>query len=363
MAEIKMLLGTRKGLVTYSKNGHGNWVYENAHFLGIPVSIATVDPHTGYWWAMLDHGHWGCKLHRSKDGHQWEEVTAPKYPDGEEIKDGVPATTKYLWAFTSGGADRPDTIYIGTEPGGLFKSEDNGNSFELVRGLWGHPSRKEFWFGGGRENPGIHSILVDPKNSDHIFVGISCAGVFETNDNGQSWVPRNKGLKAAFLPDPNTDIGHDPHLVVMSKANPEVMWQQNHCGIFRTENGGEEWNEVSQPGGPANFGFAISAHETDPEVAWVIPGISDEIRVAVDQSLCVCRTDDGGKTWKDFRKGLPQLTSFDIVYRHALGVNGESLAFGTTTGNLYLSNDAGESWETLNANLPMIYSLEFAEAD
>ena len=354
-----LLLGTRKGLVVYKLNGNGAWSYDRTHFLGIPVTIATIDVVTGTWWALLDHGHWGCKLHRSADGQTWEEVEAPKYPDGEEVKDGVPAVTKLLWAFSNSGGDKPGHIMIGTEPGGLFQSMNNGDSFELVKALWDHPSRKEGWFGGGRDHPAIHSIIVDPRNSDHIYIGISCAGVFETLDGGQSWHPKNKGLKADFLPDPESEIGQDPHLVVMSKSDPDVMWQQNHCGIYKTADGGNLWEDVSQPGGPANFGFAVAVHDEDPDVAWVVPGISDEVRVAVDQSLCVCRTEDGGRSWSDFRKGLPQKDSFDLVFRHALDITGDTLAFGTTTGNLYMSNDLGTNWETITSNLPMVHSVEF----
>lgn len=363
MAQELLLLGTRKGLVVFKKNAQGEFTYHKTDFLGVPVTIATIDHNTGYWWALLDHGHWGTKIHRSKDGVKWEELEAPKYPEGEEVKDGVPAATKLLWAFSSGGKDQLGTIYIGTEPGGLFKSTDNGDTFELNRGLWDHPSRKEQWFGGGRDHPGIHSILVDPANSDHIYVAISCAGTFETKDGGATWHPQNKGLQAEFLPDPNSEIGQDPHLVDWCAADPSVMWQQNHCGIYRSADAGKSWTDISEKEGVANFGFAIAAHSTNPEVAWVVPGISDMVRVAVDQSLCVCRTDDGGKTWKTFSEGLPQASAFDITYRHALDVNGDSLAFGTTTGNLYLSNDGGESWKALSNNLPMIHSVEFHTID
>ena len=203
---------------------------------------------------------------------------------------------------------------------------------------------------------------MDEDNPQHIFVGISVAGVFETTDGGVTWNPRNKGLKADFLPDPSIEIGQDPHLVVKCPAHPEVMWQQNHCGIYRTSNGGEKWEDISETKGPANFGFAIQAHKSDPNVAWVVPGISDEIRVAVDQSLVVCRTDDGGKSWKQQRNGLPQSNCYDIVYRHALDLTGDTLAFGTTTGNLYLSDNEGDKWSCLNSNLPMIHSVEFVMA-
>ena len=360
MSDRKFLLvSSRKGLIVYRRNTAGKWEHHQTHFLGIPVTLATIDPVTGTWWALLDHGHWGCKLHRSRDGKQWEELPAPKYPEDKELKPGVAAATKYLWAFSNGGVDRPGEIFIGTVPGGLFHSKDNGDSFQLITGIWDHPSRDQ-WFGGGFDDPGIHSILVDPRNSDHITIGISVAGVFKSEDGGLTWQVRNKGLRADFLPDPASDIGQDPHLVVTTAADPDVLWQQNHCGIYRSADGGLNWSDISQPGGLANFGFAIAADQSNPEVAWVVPGVSDEIRVAVDRALCVCRTEDGGKTWQELRHGLPQSHCFDIVYRHALANNGNSLAFGTTTGNVYFSEDGGDKWNLLNGNLPMVYAIEFA---
>lgn len=353
------MLGTRKGLVTYQRDASG-WKLRDANFLGIPVSLTHVDSRNGTWWACLDHGHWGQKLHKSMDqGKSWEEVEAPKYHEGMEMKEGEPAAVRYLWAFAEGGPENQDIMYIGTEPGGLFESHDGGSSFSLVESLWNHPSRKDNWFGGGRDYPGIHSIVVDPRNSDHIYIGISCAGVFETMDRGKTWEVRNKGLRADFLPDPSAEVGHDPHLLVACASQPEVLWQQNHCGIFRSIDGAGNWKEITQNGGPAKFGFAIAAAENNPEQAWVVPAVSDEQRVAIDGALCVCRTDDGGKTWKDFRKGLPQKDCYDIAFRHALDVDGETLVFGTTTGNLFLSNDSGESWECLNSTLPMVHSVAF----
>jgi len=355
-----LLLGTRKGLITYNKNSKGDWKYERISFLGEPVSLAFVDERSDTWWACLDLGHWGSKLHKSTDrGENWLEVDSPKYPDGEVVKDDIPASTKYLWAFAHGGSDYPERLYIGTEPGGLFVSNNGGSSFELNEALWNHPSRKEQWFGGGRDNPGIHSIVVDPRDSDHLFVGISCAGVFESLDAGSSWEPRNKGLKANFLPDPNSEIGQDPHLVVASPSNPDFLWQQNHCGIFKSENGGKLWTDVSQKKGTAYFGFAISVDENDPKTAWVAPAIDDETRVAVDGSLCICRTENGGESWTDLRNGLPQENTFDLVYRHAMDITKDTLAFGTTTGNLYLSENRGDNWLALSNNLPMIHSLSF----
>ena len=347
-----LLLGTRKGLIVYQKQ-NGNWNLLRTDFLGIPVSIAYVDESTNTWWACLDHGHWGVKLHRSSDeGKTWEEIAAPVYPEGEVIKDDKPASLKYIWAV----AKRGNQLLLGTDPGGLFESSDNGNSFSLNRGLWDHPSRKG-WFGGGRDNPGIHSICVDPRDENHIYIAISCAGVFETTDGGSTWNPRNKGLKADFLPDPDSEIGQDPHLMVMCPNNPDVMWQQNHCGIFRTTDGAKNWEEITDKNGPADFGFAIEVHPENENMAWVIPGVSDGVRVAIDGKLQVCRTDDGGKTWKSFSNGLPQENCYDIVYRHCLDYNGEDLVFGSTTGNVFVSNDMGENWKCISNYLPMVYSV------
>ncbi len=361
MSKSLLFLGTRKGLIIY-KRSQNSWDYHSTHFLGIPVTMVYVDERTNIWWACLDHGHWGIKLHKSIDkGNNWEEIEAPKYPEGIEIKADTPASNKYIWAFAHGGKDNPEKLLIGTIPGGLFSSEDNGKSFELNNALWNHPSRKDHWFGAGFDYPGIHSILVDPRDSNHFHVGISVAGVFETTDNGQSWIPRNKGLRADFLPDPHAEVGHDPHLMVACPTDPDILWQQNHCGIYRSVDGGKNWDDVSQKDGPANFGFTIAVHETNPDQAWVIPGISDVSRTAINQALLVSRTDDGGRSWIEQRKGLPQNHCFDIVYRHSLDITGETLAFGTTTGNVFLSEDLGNNWSCLNHFLPMVYAVHFAK--
>ena len=355
-----MLLGTRKGLAIYRKNGNG-WQYKDMYFHGIPVSLAKVDSRTNTWWAMLDHGHWGVKLHKSDDeGKTWEELAAPKFPEGEEIKEDQPASVKYLWALEHGGNDNPGKLWFGTVPGALFSSNNNGKEFSLNRSLWDHPTRKEGWFGGGFDQPGIHSIVVDPRDSNHIFIGISCAGVFESTDAGETWTIRNKGLRADFLPDPEAEVGHDPHLLLACNSNPDVMWQQNHCGIFRTTDAAKNWDDITEKDGVANFGFTIAINHDDTGQAWVVPAVSDGNRIAIDGALVVCRTDDGGKSWKELRNGLPQQGCFDIVYRHGMDVDDNVAAFGTTTGNLFLSEDYGENWKCLSHHLPMIHSVHFA---
>ncbi|GJM35164.1 MAG: hypothetical protein DHS20C18_41650 [Saprospiraceae bacterium] len=356
-----LLIGTRKGLIVYHYRS-GEWRLESTHFPGIPVSIAYADPRLDTWWACLDHGHWGVKLQRSLDrGENWEEVKAPAYPEAAKVKDDISATTRYLWAMQHGGIKYPNRMWIGTEPGGLFVSKNGGDDFQLVESLWNHPSREEQWFGGGRDYAGIHSIVLDPRDEDHLFVGISCAGVFETTDSGKNWTVRNKGLHADFLPNPKAEVGHDPHLLVAAPSAPDILWQQNHCGIFRSSNAAQQWDDITQKDGPAKFGFAIAVAEDNPDQAWVAPAVSDTHRVAIDGALCISRTDDGGKTWQDFRKGLPQENCYDIVYRHGLANTGDWVVFGTTTGNIFISDDRGYHWQVLSNYLPMIYSVQFTE--
>ena len=286
---------------------------------------------------------------------------APAYPQGMEIKEGEPAATRYLWAMQHGGLSNPNRLWIGTEPGGLFVSEDGGMQFDLVESLWNYPGRSEQWFGGGRDHAGIHSIVLDPRDEDHIYIGISVAGVFETRDGGKNWEVKNKGLRADFLPDPHSEVGQDPHILVAAPTDPDVLWQQNHCGIFRSKDGAQQWEDVSQKEGPANFGFALAVAEDNADQAWVAPAVSDTFRVAIGQSLCISRTDDGGKTWTAYRNGLPQEGCFDIVYRHALANSGDGVVFGTTTGNLFYSPDRGENWQAISHYLPMVHSVQFIE--
>ena len=362
---MKLLLGTAKGLIAYEKSNN-KWQFTTVHFLGLPVSMVFIDERSNTWWAGLPHRHWGQKLHRSLDeGTTWEQVAAPRYPIDARLKNGKNATLKLIWCMAQGGLAKPNELWLGTEPGGLFHSKDNGASFQLVESLWNHPSRSDLWFGAGRDEPFIHSIVIDPLDNDHVYVAVSCAGVFETMDGGKTWTPRNKGLKAAYLPNPNVEVGHDPHLLLatpsVSEPHSLVLWQQNHCGIFRSIDGGFNWDDVSDKNGIAHYGFALAIDNKNPLRAWVIPAVSDEIRVAHDLALCVCRTEDGGQTWQQLRNGLPQEYCFDIVFRHSLSIMDSTLAFGTTTGNLYISEDWGDSWHCLSHHLPRIDSVTFVK--
>jgi len=362
-----LFLGTRKGLFTLRREAHG-WRTAAVAHAGIPIAYACRDPRTGTLWAAQDNGHWGQKLHRSRDGGAtWELVPSPKYPEDAVMLDRmsdwenpkeVPATLRYLWVIQPGHPSQPDRLYLGTEPGGLFRSDDGGDTWELDRALWDHPSRRQ-WFGGGRDYAGIHSVIVDPRDPTHVYVGISCAGVFETTDDGAAWEPRSKGMLADFLPDPTTEIGQDPHFVVACPAAPDVLWTQHHCGVFRSTDGARSWQAVSTRGETAHFGFAVAVDPADPETAWVVPATSDEQRIAVHDALCVCRTTDGGRTWEALRAGLPQSGCYDIVFRHGLDLSGDRLAFGSTTGNVFVSEDRGDSWTCLGNHFPPVYSVRF----
>lgn len=371
-----LVASTRKGLLVL-KQRDGKWAVIHESFPGMHVSLSGIDRRSGHLYVMIDTGHFGMKLHRCNqflqtvtdsgskeiDALVFEELEAPKYPEGSKLKNGNDATLKYQWAFATGDENQPGRIYIGTEPGGLFISDDHGESFKLCSGLWDHPSRLDQspgWMGGGRDEPGIHSICVDPRDADTIRVAISCAGVFRSQDGGESWHTQNKGLKAEFLPDPDSDIGHDPHLMVQCDSQPDKLWQQNHCGIFCTTDGAENWTGVSQPEVPAHFGFAVVTDPNNGDIAWVVPAEADMVRAAVHRKLGVSRTLDGGKTWQHFTNGLPQENCYDFAFRHSLDLLGDQLAFGTACGSIYVSDDRGENWTTVGSHFPPVYALEFA---
>lgn len=359
--QTKLLVGTSKGLIIYRRRAPAmqsstSWKFDRVVFDGFPVSVVYSDERTNTWWAALSHRHWGEKLHYSNDeGKSWKEVVGPDYKD-HLYRPGKPASLKRIWSMHHAGVDRPGGLWLGTEPGGLFYSEDSGKRFQLVESLWNHPSRQDpsQWFGAGKDYPFLHSIAVDPRDSKHLYIGVSCAGVFETRDAGKSWELCNEGLIATYLPNPHPEVGHDPHRILICKSDPNILWQQNHCGIFRTTNGGKDWQDVSGPGGFPKYGFALAIDRDDPNTAWVIPAESDERRVPRNLSLTVCSTHDGGRNWISNQAGLPAENAFDLVLRHAFDKKENALVFGTNNGNLYASDNNGTSWEVISNNLPMV---------
>jgi photosystem II stability/assembly factor-like uncharacterized protein len=342
---------------------------QRSSFAGDNVTLALVDGVDGCWYAALDHGHFGAKLHRSEDdGESWVEVGAPEYPpkpadEDERSDDGksFPWALQRIWALAIAGADRPGELWAGTIPGGLFRSRDRGQTWSLVESLWRHPDRKR-WFGGGADLPGIHSILVDPRDSRRVLVGVSCGGVWETTDDGESWTVRATGMRADFMPPEHVDdpVIQDPHRVVACPESFDQLWTQHHCGIWRSTDGARSWTEIKQAG-PSTFGFAVAVHPRDPDTAYFVPAISDQHRIPLDGRMVVTRTRDGGASFDVLRNGLPQNHAYDLVYRHALDIDrsGDLLALGSTTGNLWVSEDGGDHFITVSTHLPPIHAVCF----
>jgi hypothetical protein len=342
------------------------WKINQVSFLGLNVTLSMIDPRDGSWYVAIDTGHFGIKLHRSTDqGATFVELAVPTYPSGETIATGdgkppQPANLKLIWSLAAGHASQPGRLWAGTAPGGLFRSDDHGASWELVRGLWDHPARKE-WFGGGLDSPGIHSICVDPRDPKIVRVAVSCAGVWTTYDDGLTWQNTAHGMIAEYMPperqlDPNIQ---DPHRMVQCLNAPDHLWVQHHNGVFRSTDSSTSWQPVRDVP-PAVFGFAVAVHPHDPQTAWFVPGVKDECRVPVDAKLVVTRTRDGGHTFQVLSHGLPTENCYDIVFRHALAIDatGNQLAFGSTTGGLWWSHDQGDHWTQLPARLPPIHSVE-----
>jgi photosystem II stability/assembly factor-like uncharacterized protein len=354
------MMCTRKGMFEFSGSG-ATWKIVKHHFAGEPVTQFHVEKKTGAWFAALNLGHFGVKLKKSVDrGATWEELPCPAFPpkptEGEWASDETPWNVSHIWALESDGQG---ALWAGCMPAGLFRSRDGGQSWQMMEALWFNEKRKA-WIGGGNDYPGLHTIIIDPDNPKKISVAISCGGLWTSADDGATWRNFGKGQIASFMPpeaadDPNAQ---DPHRVDMCKAVPQVWWMQNHCGLYRSTDAGENWQPLPNSK-PSDFGFPIVADPTNPLRAWMVPTQADVIRAAPDGALCVNRTDDGGATWQTFRTGLPQSHAYHLIYRHnlALAPDGHTLVMGSTTGGVWMSVDAGESWRTLPVSLPLVSAV------
>jgi hypothetical protein len=369
----KFLVATRKGLFTFERGPSrvSPWAITSTAFLGDNISMVLEDRRDGAIWAALDHGHFGAKLHVSRDGgNTWSESVSPAFPPKPEGQEEVepaggrpiPWTVLRIWALEAGGEDDPDGLWCGTIPGGLFRSDDRGASWELVRSLWDHPKRRE-WFGGGAEFPGIHSICVEPGNSNRIAIGVSCGGVWVTEDRGATWTCRAEGMRAEYMPPERQSDPYiqDPHRVVRCPANPRYLWASHHNGAFRTTDGAVSWQEVTVP--PSSFGFAVAVHPTKPDTAWFVPAESDQRRIPIGGRVVVSRTRDGGQSFTELTRGLPQRHAYDLTYRHGLDIDrsGDQLALGTTIGSLWVTSDQGDSWQTAAEHLPPVYAVRWVD--
>ncbi len=360
MAErVALLVGTRKGLFVLDGDANrDSWAVRGPLCDGWPLHDAIYDPTSGAIFAGGGSNWYGPAVWRSDDlGETWthssEGIT---YGD-----DAEKVTTIWSLATGPGGA-----MYAGVEPAGLFRSGDGGATWSHVEGLTNHPSRPEWQPGNGGLI--LHSIVPSPDDADRVWVGISSVGAFETSDGGKSWSTRNKGVRAGFMPEGQQypDFGQCVHKLVMAADGGEHLYQQNHCGVYRSTDGGRQWEEIT-PGLPTEFGFPMGAHPRDPKTVWTIPLTEpDAGRFMIDGHAAVYRSNDGGTTWQKSTAGLPQDNAYISVLREAMAVDSldpVGVYFGTSTGQLYGSRDEGRTWSIVADNLPAIWSVEAAIVD
>ena len=367
-AQVTLLIATRKGLWTLAGDAaRRTWKLAGPHFLGHIVHHARVDPRDGKTLlAAARTGHLGPTIFRSTDrGRTWKEAARPPAFAADSGR-----TVDHTFWLAPGHASQPGVWYAGTSPQGLFRSEDGGVTWTGVDGFNAHPQRKA-WCGGDQDGtpdgPKLHSILIDPRDPAHMYIGMSSGGVFESQDGGRDWRPLNRGVKADFLPDPNAEYGHDPHCVRLSPVLPDRLYQQNHCGIFRLDRPETRWTDIGggMPKSVGPIGFPMVLHPREPDTLWVFPmdGSSVWPRVSPGGKPAVFRSVNGGRTWRRQAEGLPTAQAWWTVKRQAMTADSATkvgIYFGTTSGELWGSRDEGESWRCLAAHLPHIYAVEVA---
>jgi photosystem II stability/assembly factor-like uncharacterized protein len=366
MSGVRVLVGTKKGAFILESDGkRENWEISGPHFPGWEIyhlKGSPADPDRLY--ASQSRGWFGQLIQRSNDaGKTWEPVGNKFAYDGipgtHQWYDGKPHPWEFarVWHIEPSPHD-PDTIYAGVEDAALFRSTDGGQNWAELSGLRGHGT-------GPRWQPGagglcLHTILLDPVNRDRIFVAISAAGSFRTDDGGVTWRPINQGLVSNYIPDPKAEVGHCVHRIAMHRSRPETLFMQKHWDVMRSDNAGDSWTEVSG-NLPTDFGFVIDVHAHEPETIYVVPITSDSEHFPLEGKLQVYRSRTGGNDWEALTKGLPQSNCYVNVLRDAMSVDSLDscgIYFGTTGGQVYASNDTGDSWNAIVHDLPPVLSVE-----
>ena len=365
-----LLVGTRKGaFVMAADGGRQRWAMTSPMFLGHVVQHLVLDPRDGRTLVMACRtGHLGPTVFRSTDlGASWTEASRPPAFDAGDVHGR--AVRAVFW-LTPGHADETGTWYAGTSPQGLFRSTDGGDTWTAVRGWNDHPNWGTWaeWpdTEGTPDGSLLHSVLVDPRDPSHLYIGLSGGGVFESTDGGGDWHPLNAGCTVDFLPDPNPEFGQDPHCVRMHPSQPDRLYQQNHCGIYRLDRPEGRWHRIGDhmPREVGDIGFPIELHPRDPDTAWVFPMDGTDVwpRTSPDGRPAAYVTRDGGASWTRQEQGWPARGWF-TVKRQAMCNDGRDplgLYVGTTSGEIWASDDEGEHWRCIAAHLPEIYSLECA---
>jgi photosystem II stability/assembly factor-like uncharacterized protein len=367
MSRVRVLIGTRKGAFVATSDGtRQHWDVSGPHFGGWEIyhlKGTPADPNRLY--ASQSTGWFGQLIQRSNDGGKtWEAVGNKFAYEGEPGThlwyDGTPRPWEFkrVWHLEPSLTD-PDTVYAGVEDAALFRSTDAGQTWQELPGLRGHGSGRYWQPGAG--GMCLHTILLDPSHPGRIFIAISAAGVFRSDDSGATWRPMNRGLKSPYeLPDPNAEVGHCVHRIAMHRSRPGVLFMQKHWDVMRSDDAGESWREVSG-NLPTDFGFPIDVHAHEPETIYVVPIKSDSEHYPPDAKLRVYRSRTGGEEWEPLTKGLPQSHCYVNVLRDAMAVDALDpcgVYFGTTGGQVYASADAGDRWTPIVEHLPAVVSVE-----
>ncbi len=387
MSKVRVLVGTHKGAFVLTSDGkREKWDVSGPHFAGweiYHVKGSPADPNRLY--ASQTSGWFGQIIQRSSDGGKtWETPGGGLTPNpggkpsGESNKfaydtsatTGKPLTThqwydgtqhpwefKRVWHLEPSLTD-PDTVYAGVEDAALFRTTDGATSWQEVSGLRGHGTGPKWQPGAG--GLGLHTIILDPSNPQRIFIAISAAGAFRTDDGGKTWKPINQGLRSQYIPDPNAEIGHCVHHMAMHPKRPGILFMQKHWDVMRSDDAGDRWHEVSG-NLPTDFGFVIDVHAHEPETIYVVPIKSDSEHFPIEGKLRVYRSRSGGNEWEPLTKGLPQSDCYVNVLRDAMSVDtldSCGVYFGTTGGQVYASSDAGDNWAPIVSNLPAVFSVE-----
>jgi len=366
MSGVRLLVGTRKGAFTISADAaRKTWSISGPHFAGWEIyhmKGSPADPNRIY--ASQSSNWFGQVVQRSNDGGQtWEPVDNKFAYDGatgtHQWYDGTPHPWEFkrVWHFEP-SLDNPDVAYAGVEDAALFRTTDGGASWHEMAALRNHSTGNRWTPGAG--GMGLHTILLDPTNPERMYVAISAAGAFRTDDGGASWKPINHGLVSKYIPDPTAEVGHCVHRIAMHRENPGTLYMQKHWDVMRTDDAGDNWREVSG-NLPTDFGFVIDVHAHEPETIYVVPIKSDSEHFPMDGRLSVYRSKTGGDDWEALSKGLPERDCYVNVLRDAMTVDALDscgVYFGTTGGQMYGSADGGDTWMTIAEHLPAVLSVE-----
>ncbi len=366
---VSLLIGTMKGFfILRGGTARRSWKLDEPQFFGAVIEHTIQDPRNPACLMMgARTGHMGPTVYRSFDyGCTWQEAEKPPAFRKAKKKEKGQAV-EAVFQMTPGHADFPDDWWATTIPFGIFRSRDGGHTWKGLKGFNESKSLKK-WGGGGFPPPGgpfTHSLLIDPRDAQHMYVALSVAGMFETTDGGKKWSPVNEGSKACFLPNPDVKFGQDPHCAIMHPADPDRLYQQSHCGVYRMDRPEGVWKRIGlrMPKSVGDIGFAIVPHPRDKDTVWVFPMDGTDVwpRTSPKAKPAAYVTRDGGRTWQRQDNGLPGRHAYFTVLRHAMATDSEPKAgvyFGTTSGEVYGSRDEGKTWSCLARHLPRILSIE-----